>query len=110
LLSNDTYAIPGLPLRDGATIKDSNQQPSTVKDIVGISLPPKDVADFLLDTYQKSVHWFMTVFHEPSFRVDYERIMKNQEMLQCDLKFVTLLMMVLAMGCESLLEYTILSY
>lgn len=63
-----------------------------------MDLPSRDVTDSLLETYINSVHWFMMVFHEPSFRLDYEMIMASRKAPRRKTSFVILLMMVLAMG------------
>jgi hypothetical protein len=41
-------------------------------DALNYEFPPKPVADFLLETYFRAVHWFMMVFHEATFRRQYE--------------------------------------
>ncbi|EWG42570.1 hypothetical protein FVEG_04336 [Fusarium verticillioides 7600] len=69
-----------------------------LRDLVGLELPPRHVTDFLINTYFKSVHWFMMVLEEPSFRQNYERIISSGVACQSELPFVTLLMMVLAIA------------
>ena len=64
-------------------------------ELIGVEFPPKHVADFLLDTYLESVHWFMVVFHEPSLRVDYEKIMHAKAAPKRKLGLVVLLMVIL---------------
>jgi hypothetical protein len=68
-------------------------------------LPPKPVVRALIDSYFETVHWFMLVVHEISFREDVERIasqpldlLRSYNVEQQD--FISLLMMVVAMGAQ----------
>ncbi|KAG4257538.1 hypothetical protein FPRO03_13881 [Fusarium proliferatum] len=93
---NDTFALPG---GSGSAAGSPYQaRAAPLRDIVGLELPPRHVADFLVNTYFKSVHWFMMVLDEPSFRQNYERIIVSGVACQSELPFVTLLMMVLAIA------------
>lgn len=59
-------AIPG-----GSPAYNSGQQRRphlSLRDVLGVDVPPLQVVDFLLDTYLGSVHWFMSVIHEPTLR------------------------------------------
>ncbi|KAF5646990.1 transcriptional regulatory GAL4 [Fusarium tjaetaba] len=93
---NDTFALPG---GSGSAAGSPYQaRAAPLRDLVGLELPPRHVADFLINTYFKSVHWFMMVLDEPSFRQNYERIISSGVACQSELPFVTLLMMVLAIA------------
>jgi len=94
----DTFALPGGSGSAAGT--PSQDRAAPLRDFVGLELPPKHVSDFLIDTYFKSVHWFMMVLDEPSFREHYERITVSRIASQSELPFVTLLMMVLAIACK----------
>ncbi|RSL55344.1 hypothetical protein CEP54_009409 [Fusarium duplospermum] len=39
-----------------------------VADLIGISLPPREVVDAVLDSYRGSVQWYIGVLHEPFLR------------------------------------------
>jgi hypothetical protein len=73
-----------------------------VRDIIGIELPPKDVIDLLFDSYIKSVHWFMLLFHEPSCRQRYNTILSTGMASPEDVRFLVQLMLVLAIGARYL--------
>jgi hypothetical protein len=49
-----------------------------ISELFGFELPPRDVADYLLETYLGAVHWFMMFFHEPTLRMSYEMMMSSQ--------------------------------
>ncbi|KAF4953429.1 hypothetical protein FSARC_12398 [Fusarium sarcochroum] len=76
----------------------SSQLP--IHEIIGISLPPKAVVDALVDSYFDSVHWFMVLFHEPSFRRRCEIIMASGTAGAHDSPFLVVLMLVLAIGAR----------
>ncbi|RGP78258.1 fungal zn2-cys6 binuclear cluster domain-containing isoform 1 [Fusarium longipes] len=93
---NATFALPG---GSGSAASSPYQaRAATLRDLVGFDMPPRHVTDFLIDTYFKSVHWFMMVLDEPSFRENYKRIIVSGAAFQSELAFVTLLMMVLAIA------------
>ena len=72
--------------------------------MIDLELPPKHTTDFLVETFLNSVHWFMTVFHEPTFRRNYEKIMITRAAPRRKSGFVVLLMMVLTIGCKDSLQ------
>lgn len=39
-----------------------------VDHLIGIPLPPSNIATALLNSYRGSIHWYIRVHHEPSFR------------------------------------------
>ncbi|RSL93458.1 hypothetical protein CEP52_013230 [Fusarium oligoseptatum] len=60
-------AIPSLDSpEDGSASVQSELVP--VADLIGISLPPREVVDALLDSYRDSVQWYIGVLHEPFLR------------------------------------------
>lgn len=94
----ETFALPGGS--ETSPSSSTHNQRIPLHEIAGLELPQKHITDFLIHTYLDSVHWFMMVFHEPSFRNSYERIMVSRMGTQNDTGFVVLLMMVLAIGCR----------
>lgn len=63
-------------------------------------MPSKVVSDDLFNAYFDSVHWFMVLFHEPSFRERYNAIMLTGQATSEDLPFLACLMLVLAIGAR----------
>ncbi|ETN45552.1 uncharacterized protein HMPREF1541_09384 [Cyphellophora europaea CBS 101466] len=66
-------AIPG-----GSSIIRQTQQKRIelpLGDVLGTEVPPIAIIDFLLDTYLSSVHWFMSVIHEPTLRAEIHDIL-----------------------------------
>lgn len=79
--------------------------------MLDMELPSTEVCDFLVDTYFDSVHWFMLVLHEPSFRRQYKELILSGRASQSEMRFVALVMLILAMGAryvspEAALQYT----
>ncbi|KFY76843.1 hypothetical protein V499_03621 [Pseudogymnoascus sp. VKM F-103] len=98
---NDNFALPG------GTPNTKNQSSCSTSDrqvpiamLLGIDLPQKKVTDFLLNKYIDSVHWFMMVFHEPTFREEYEEITRSRQAPPSRLGFVVLLAVISAMGAR----------
>lgn len=100
--SSNTNAIPG-----GDFINSQN----TVRQKIGVKiilsslfqdlvLPPRHVCDFLVQSYQRSVHWFMMLFHGPSFENDYKEIMDSQAATFGELGKVVLVLMIFTMGAR----------
>lgn len=62
--------VDALPSTDspsrGHTQAESELVP--VIDILGIDLPPTEVVNSLLDSYNDSVYWYIRIIHEPSLR------------------------------------------
>lgn len=67
-------------------------------------LPPKGTLDAILDTYLKAVHWFMLLFHEPSFRLRYEGLIARGIQSRTDSRFSLLLLTVWILGCKYMSE------
>ncbi|RDL41519.1 Uncharacterized protein BP5553_01498 [Venustampulla echinocandica] len=65
-------------------------------------LPPAAVVEALIDSYFDTVHWFMFILHENSFREQARRIIAkaSSDLTAEDAEFITLLMMVLAFGAQ----------
>ena len=73
-------------------------------EIMGMQLPPRHVTDYLVNRYFDSVHWFMMIFHKPSFMANYHRAMSTRMVPRSEIGFIVLLMMVLAMGGEKAIQ------
>ncbi|KAG5660835.1 hypothetical protein KAF25_002478 [Fusarium avenaceum] len=95
-LGTDTSALPG------GSGNNTTPCPDTVpiNQILGLNLPSKIVSDDLFNAYFDSVHWFMVLFHEPSFRERYNAIMLAGQATPEDLPFLACLMLVLAIGAR----------
>lgn len=96
---NETSALPGGQNASGTAFSNSASK-IPLSTLLGLELPSKDVCDFLLEIYIESVHWFMMVFHEPSFRRRYNLIVESGYASQSDIHFLSLVMLVLAMGAR----------
>lgn len=73
ILGSSTSALPG-----GSNVSTGQSDDLISIEAFNFKFPPKPVADFLLETYLEAVHWFMMVFHEPTFRTQYEGILAGQ--------------------------------
>ncbi|KAJ5600165.1 hypothetical protein N7450_001232 [Penicillium hetheringtonii] len=66
----------------------------------GLVIPSRQICDFLLQSYWKSVHWFMMIFQRSSFEKQYEDIIGKQEVTPRQNGMAVLLLMVLALGAR----------
>lgn len=98
-LNGPTSALPG-GTRTGESPADSRRATSLISDLIGMELPPKPVLDYLLETYFKSVHWFMLLFYEPTFRQRYEEVTQSGRVPRREFRRLALLLLVLAMGAR----------
>ncbi|KAM0202659.1 hypothetical protein ACHAQI_010754 [Fusarium lateritium] len=71
-----------------------------INQILGFDLPSKPVSDHLINVYFESVHWFMVLFHEPSFRQRYDALMVAGQASLSDTSFLVCLMVLLAIGAR----------
>ncbi|KAF2092513.1 hypothetical protein NA57DRAFT_82229 [Rhizodiscina lignyota] len=97
-----TYAIPGAgltPSEVNASVHTGEAFPLSQL-LKGLELPSTEVCDFLFNTFLDSVHWFMMVFHEPSFREVYEEILRSRTVRVGELKTVMMILIVLIMGAR----------
>ena len=93
VLETPTSALPGSSTR-------SQLEAVPVYQLFDFSLPPKGTLDAILDTYLKAVHWFMLLFHEPSFRLRYESLMARGIQSRADSRFSLLLLTIWILGCK----------
>ena len=63
-------------------------------------LPPKSTLDVILNTYFKSVHWFMLLFHEPMFHLRYGSLMGRGIQSRADSRSSLLLLTIWILGCQ----------
>ncbi|KAI1128979.1 hypothetical protein F5Y10DRAFT_239262 [Nemania abortiva] len=63
----------------------------------GTNIPPRDVADKLVDAYLRTVETVFRVLHVPSFRRDYEQYWAAPDTVA--MPFVIQLQLVMAIGC-----------
>jgi hypothetical protein len=68
--------------------------------LLSITLPPKVVTDYLLDKYIDAVHWFMTMFHEPSLRSTYDRLMTSRSCPRSGLNRARVILLLICLGAH----------
>jgi hypothetical protein len=95
----DSNALPG-GSPDQTTSAQSHETLIAVSDLIGMDLPPGEVINVLFDSYLNSVHWFMMVFHEPTFRKELEGIITTGHVQQRRLSFLILVLVILANGAK----------
>lgn len=78
-----------------------------VDELVGIRLPPSAVITVLLDTYIKSCHWYITLFHEPTFRTQLAPILRTGEAHVSQKPFLLFLFALLLSGSKFCHDETI---
>jgi hypothetical protein len=93
VLETPTSALPGSSTR-------SQVEAGPVYQLFDFALPPKNTLDAILGTYLKAVHWFMLLFHEPSFRVRYESLISRGIQSRADSRFSLLLLTIWILGCK----------
>ena len=69
-------------------------------DITGVEMPPPHMMNFLLDAYMTSVHWFMSVFHEPSIRAEAHAVLATGLVEDSHKLVPILLLVIIAMGAR----------
>jgi hypothetical protein len=100
VLNGSTSALPGGKKTRAASPVPSSHG-SSLEDMLDMKLPCKQDMDFLLESYLNSVHWFMMVFHEPSFRARYESLFALSSPLdQSQRCFTIFLLLTLGMGAR----------
>ena len=98
-LSTAAHAIPnGSPVQ--STPSSSGAALKSVSEMIAMDLPPPYITNLLLDTYLQSVHWFMIVFHEPTFKIELEELITTGFMPPHRLSFLVLVLLVLAIGAK----------
>lgn len=97
VLQTPTSALPGSSTR-------SQLEAAPVYQLFDFTLPPKGILDAILDTYLIAVHWFMLLFHEPSFRLTYESLMSRGIQSRADSRFSLLLLTIWILGCKYMSE------
>ncbi|KAK6835684.1 hypothetical protein RU639_001983 [Aspergillus parasiticus] len=95
--AHDTSALPGGKGMEGHILADARSW----QDTIGISLPPREVLDALIDQFFNSVNWFMMVFHEEQFRRRYVNLMiSTQGAGPVDNNFLWLALLALGLGAH----------
>ncbi|KAM0716324.1 hypothetical protein Q7P37_007769 [Cladosporium fusiforme] len=93
-----------LPRSQTSTFPGSVSSPvelSSVENLVAeVRLPTKRNLDLIIDTYLRSVHWFMMLFHERSFRSRYEEFLATGIRSKADASFYQFLLVVCVLGCQ----------
>ncbi|KAJ9607940.1 hypothetical protein H2200_008019 [Cladophialophora chaetospira] len=93
ILESSTSALPG-------GIGHAQGDLITVEQLLGLELPSKRVTDYFLNTYIDAVHWFMMIFHEPTFRLNYERLMAARTFPRCRSNQVIFTLLVISIGAH----------
>ncbi|OQE22042.1 hypothetical protein PENFLA_c013G00906 [Penicillium flavigenum] len=100
--TSNTSALPGggpRPIRDLHDQVNERGAPLT-SHFNGLVLPSRQICDFLLQSYWKSVHWFMMIFHRSSLKKQYEDVIGKREVTPRQNGIAVLLLMVLALGAR----------
>ncbi|KAK2600168.1 hypothetical protein QQS21_005113 [Conoideocrella luteorostrata] len=94
--SSDISSIPGQAGRSKRTLigADSGRPWS----LVTMDCPPPAVLDVLVDAYFDRMHWFIVIFHEPSFRRSAQHILTRTLWEQGELGAVLAVLMAAAVG------------
>ncbi|KAH0844536.1 C6 transcription factor [Fonsecaea pedrosoi] len=99
VLESSTSALPG-GLGGSQGVFGTSQDDITMEQLLGLELPSKRVTDYFLNTYLDAVHWFMMLFHEPTFRSSYERLMATRRFSRSRSNQVIFILLVLSMGAH----------
>ncbi|KGO45909.1 Transcription factor, fungi [Penicillium expansum] len=87
-------------LRDSDAIPDgtpANKQPQAqgaripIVELIGMQLPSAPVTMALLDAYLQANHWYLSLFHEPSFRARLVTILQTEAIFPSEKSFLLLL-------------------
>ncbi|KAJ5099089.1 hypothetical protein N7532_006090 [Penicillium argentinense] len=99
---NNTSALPGGTSVDSPYLATGQMMGKTSlsSHFPGLCLPSRPVCDFLLQSYWRSVHWFMMLFYKPSFEREYRQIVDNQYVTARQKGTAVLILMVLAIGAR----------
>ncbi|KAK4869217.1 hypothetical protein LT330_006217 [Penicillium expansum] len=96
-------------LRDSDAIPDgtpANKQPQAqgaripIVELIGMQLPSAPVTMALLDAYLQANHWYLSLFHEPSFRARLVTILQTGAIFSSEKSFLLLLVVVLILGAR----------
>ncbi|KAJ5836746.1 hypothetical protein N7447_002772 [Penicillium robsamsonii] len=99
--TNNTSALPGGGYRPTRGPDQVNERGAPLTShFNGLVLPSRQICDFLLQSYWKSVHWFMMIFHRSSLEKQYEDIIGKQIVTPRQNGVAVLLLMVLALGAR----------
>ncbi|CAI7669137.1 unnamed protein product [Penicillium crustosum] len=94
----DSDAIPdGTPANKQSQVRESR---IPIIELIGIQLPSAPVTMTLLDAYLQANHWYLSLFHEPSFRARLVTILQTEGILPSEKSFLLLLLAVLIIGAH----------
>ncbi|OAP60954.1 hypothetical protein AYL99_05956 [Fonsecaea erecta] len=99
ILESSTSALPG-GVGSSQGELGTCQDDITMEQLLGLELPSKRVTDYFLNNYLDAVHWFMMIFHEPTFRSSYERLMASRRFPRTKSNQVIFILLVLSMGAH----------
>lgn len=72
----------------------------SVIDLIGEELPPLDLVNYSFGKYLDAVHWFMVLFHEPSFRIELQQILSTGYVRKDRSAFLYLAVLVIGVGAR----------
>lgn len=79
--------------------RSSAREKVSISDLIGMPLPPPDIAHLLLQSYIDNTHWYQLVIHQPSFLPEFEDMVESGSIEHRRLSFLMLSLVILAMGC-----------
>ncbi|KIX08826.1 uncharacterized protein Z518_03483 [Rhinocladiella mackenziei CBS 650.93] len=71
-----------------------------ISEILGEDLPPAHIIEFTLENYINAVHWFMLLFHEPSFRAELQILTATGYVRADRVPFLLLALLVIGIGAS----------
>ncbi|EXJ85040.1 hypothetical protein A1O3_05715 [Capronia epimyces CBS 606.96] len=99
VLESSTSALPG-GIGRSLTSSGATQDEITVEELFKFELPSKRVTDYLLNAYMGAIHWFMTVFHEPTLRTTYEALMASRSCPRSRSNHAIFILLILSLGAH----------
>ncbi|KEF55852.1 uncharacterized protein A1O9_07432 [Exophiala aquamarina CBS 119918] len=80
-----------------------------IAQLIGTDLPSAVVTEMLFETFIKSVHWFMLIFHEPSLREEMNSALTTGRVGERNLSNIVLILVVLLIATKYVAEEDVIS-
>jgi len=71
-----------------------------IAELIGVELPPVPIIECLLETYIGSIHWYVTLFHEPTLRARLRALLASGRANADDFSFLMLIVIILGMAAR----------
>lgn len=71
-----------------------------IAELIGVELPPVPIIECLLETYIGSIHWYVTLFHEPTLRTRLRALLASGRANSDDFSFLMLIVIILGMAAR----------